>query len=130
MELLALHPNFWIARVTTSKRDAKCIPFHYFIFANSKTDQMGWIFRFLQPTAYVDTPRGKNRKRRPFQRFLQELGDLNGVSCCAFSDLIAAAPDLQTIFIGEILADAANEHEILIGGIEGHGINLIAKIIY
>ena len=99
-------------------------------FRESKTDQMGWIFRFLHTTAYVDTPREKNRKRRPFQRFLQELGDLDGISRCAFSDLIAAAPDLQTTLIGEILADAANEDEILIGGIEGHGINLIAKIIY
>ena len=74
-----IHLCFWFFRFPKPlKRDEENIKkepaeagsfFYKLIFRRLQTVQMGWDFRFLRVTAYVDTPNEEKRKGRPFQRF-------------------------------------------------------------
>lgn len=60
----------------------------------------------------------------------QQLGDLHGVGGGALADLIAAAPDVQTVVTGQILPDAAHEHGVLIAGVQRHGVPAAGQIVH
>ena len=60
----------------------------------------------------------------------QQLCDLHAVGGCALAHLIAAAPETQTVGIGQVGTDAADEHEILIRRVERHGILQRVEIVH
>ena len=59
----------------------------------------------------------------------EQLCDLDGVRCRALTDLVAAAPQIEAALIGQILADAADEDDILIARVERHGVDEIVEIV-
>ena len=60
----------------------------------------------------------------------QQLGDLDGVGGRALAYLVAAAPDIQPVVRGQVVADASHEHQILVAGLQGHGIPLGGEIVH
>ena len=59
-----------------------------------------------------------------------QLGDLHGVGGGTLAHLIAAAPEVQAVVAGKVVPDAAHEHDVLIGGIQRHGILLVLEIVH
>ena len=45
----------------------------------------------------------------------QQLGDLDAVGGSALTDLVTAAPEADTVVIGEVGTNPAHEHQILVG---------------
>ena len=60
----------------------------------------------------------------------QQLRDLDGIGGSALADLVAAAPQTDAVLIGQIGTDTAHEDDVLIGGLQRHGIALIGQIIH
>lgn len=51
----------------------------------------------------------------------QQLRDLDGVGGSALADLVAAAPEVQTALVGQVLTNAADIDDVLIGRVERMG---------
>ena len=62
--------------------------------------------------------------------FQQEFGNLDGVGRGALPDLVAAAPQRQAVLVGQVVADAADEYDVLIAGLQRHGIALGREVIH
>ena len=62
--------------------------------------------------------------------FYQKFRNLYAVCGCTLANLVAAAPQAQTVVIREIRANTSNIHKILIGGQQGHGVFKPVKLIY
>ena len=60
----------------------------------------------------------------------QQLRDLDAVGGGALADLVAAAPQAQAVGVGQVGTDTAHEHDVLSGGIQGHGVLLILQVIH
>ena len=59
----------------------------------------------------------------------QQLRDLDGVGSGALADLIAAAPQAQAVVVRQVRTDTADEHNILIGGVQRHGVLQRVEIV-
>ena len=55
---------------------------------------------------------------------------MDGVGGGAFADLVAAAPQAQAVGVGEVGADAADEDDVLVAGVQGHGVALIGQVVH
>ena len=62
--------------------------------------------------------------------FHKKLGDLNGIGGGTLTDLIPTAPKNDTLIVGQILTDTTHEDQILIAGIQRHGILLLGGIVH
>ena len=62
--------------------------------------------------------------------FDQQLYNLDSVGSSALTNLVTAAPEADAAIIGQVGTDTAYEYDILIGGIQRHGILLLGKIIH
>ena len=60
----------------------------------------------------------------------QQLRDLDGVGSGALADLIAAAPQAQAVVVRQVGTDTADEHNILIGGVQRHGVLLVFQVVH
>ena len=60
----------------------------------------------------------------------QEFCNLDAVQRSTLTDLVAAAPQAQTVGIGQIRTDTANKDQILAGGFQRHGILLVIQVVY
>ena len=59
----------------------------------------------------------------------QQLRDLDGVGGSALADLVAAAPEVQTALVGQVLTNAADIDDVLIGRVERHGVDLVLEVV-
>ena len=53
----------------------------------------------------------------------QQLGNLNGVGCGAFAKVVADAPERDSVFRADVLADSTDEDIVLAVAITRHGIS-------
>ena len=60
----------------------------------------------------------------------QQLSNLNGVGGCALANLVAAAPQGNTLFKSKVRANTANKYDILVAGAKRHRILLVCGIVY
>ena len=60
----------------------------------------------------------------------QQFRDLDAVGGSALADLIAAAPQAQAVFIGNVGTDTAHIDDVLSGGFQRHGVLLVLQIIH
>jgi hypothetical protein len=62
---------------------------------------------------------------------LHLLRDLHRVHRRALADLVAAAPEGQAVAAaGDVLPDAAHPHQVLVGGVHRHGIEIVGGIVH
>ena len=59
----------------------------------------------------------------------EQLGYLHGVGRGALAHLIAAAPDVEPALVGQVVADASDKDEVLILGVQRHGVFKSAQIV-
>ena len=60
----------------------------------------------------------------------QQLCDLDSIGGSALTDLVAAAPQADAVFISQVRTDPANKDDVLIGSLQRHGILFIGQIIH
>ena len=86
-------------------------------------------------------PRGSREKQGPrrastpafFSPLDQVLRDLDGVGRRALANLVAAAPERERAHAlgrGEVATDAADVDEVLVGGLERHGIAARGGVVH
>ena len=59
----------------------------------------------------------------------KNLGDLHRVEGGTLADLVTDDPEIQGVVENNVFADAADEAIVLAGGVQGHGENLVSRII-
>ena len=60
----------------------------------------------------------------------QQFSDLDGVGGSALADLVTAAPQADAALVGQVGTDPANEDDILVGGVQRHGVHLLGQVIH
>ena len=60
----------------------------------------------------------------------QQFRDLDAVGGSALADLVAAAPEAEAIFVGQVGTDTSHIDDVLAGGIQRHGVLLVGQVIH
>ena len=61
-----------------------------------------------------------------FSLLNQQLCNLDGIGGSALADLVTAETQGNTALIGQVGTNPAHEYDILVGGIQGHGVHLLS----
>ena len=59
----------------------------------------------------------------------QQLCDLNRVRRCALANLVAAAPEVNTVLVDEVTSDPADKYVVLIACFDRHRISLVRRVV-
>src|ERR687891_2603771 len=60
----------------------------------------------------------------------QQLGDLDGVGGGALAEVVANDPEVQAAVVRGVTADAADEHVVAAGGVDGGGVDRVGGVVH